>query len=254
MAINAPLELAAQKLLSPRAQLSPFFFNSEGEMFEDKRLTVLKIVNFILERTLNEISGIIIEDICLVGSLASLYYHEDSDIDILVFVKNESCPYLHQDTSKFFSFTRKISIEMFPRDAMSLNNIPMDVILKTGGIELNTDRFTNIYSVLNNTWVRYNNPKDFPDITVSTLIHAYYKKLSEINSVLKNIKIKKNSYTTEQASELIFYCTSLIEEMKNSSWLSNRTYKLLRSQNKIQNLGSIAAVALRNSFTQEKGE
>ncbi len=256
MAIKAPLLQAAKKLLTPHSQLTPFLFDADEKMLEDKRLAILKIVNFIIKKTLNKIDGIAIEDICLVGSLASIYYHEDSDLDVIVVVKNKNCPFLHKDPKKLFYFTEKLCLNMFPREVFSLNGKSMDIILKTIGFgKDDKDRFSNAYSILNNRWIRYYKPAEIipPHINMASLIQTYYQSLVEINAFLKDLKIEKECYTREQATNLIIFYNSIINRLKLSSRLSNLTYKLLRSQNKIQDLGYLAALALRNSL-QSQGD
>lgn len=256
MAIHAPLEQAAKKLLSPHSELFPFLFDQSGKMLEDKRRSILRIVNFVVRKTLGSVDGLYVEDVCLVGSSVSYFYHKDSDLDVIAIIKNKSCPYLFQEPKKLFYFTDKLHMEMLPREAVSLDGKPMDIILRTVGFdEHDKDKFSNAYSVLNNQWVRHYKPDTIipKNLTVASLIKLYYRELTEINRFLKGIKIENGVYTRSQAMEIIDFYNAIIGKLKNSSRTTTILYKLLRSQNKIQNLGQLAALALRNSLGQERG-
>ncbi len=85
---NIPPEDVARRLLEPMPSLHPQIFDKNGAMYEDLRLKIIKKAEFFFNKAFQYIGGFVIDDVILVGSCACYMYKENSDLDIVVKVKN----------------------------------------------------------------------------------------------------------------------------------------------------------------------
>lgn len=245
MAMSGCIEKVAARLLSPHQRLSPFFFDDDGRMIEKIRLKLLERTQFIIDKAIGSIRGLEVEDIYLVGSSVFYIYHEKSDIDIVVKVSNKNCPYLHPDREGLMDFLKNISLRFFPAE-MEFEGRGIDTMFDLDA----ADRFSNIYSLQNNCWVRHNGPEMLDSLTPEMLVKNYYQKVAEINRFMKSVPIENGRYSFENCDNIMAYFNIIVKEMRNQSLLDNYTYKLLRSQEKVQKLGNTAALSVWDNMNR----
>lgn len=230
MAIEGNIELAAQRLLMPKATLPAFFFDYAGRFDEEKRQALLKRTEFLIAQTIGKFSGLVVDDIAVVGSMVSFLYHEKSDIDLLVLVHNQNCPYLPQGKNELYDVLRKIRTLGFNHRDKSAYERNVDTSFHTCKV----DRFSNMYSLKDNKWVVYYDASLISGISVQDLVGNYHQRCAEVCAAIKKVPINTDgtysSVNKEKLEEIVRFLT---REMRNASPLDWMTYKLMRSQRKI---------------------
>ncbi len=238
MAIKGCVERIAQSLLSPKERLNPLLFDENDVMHEEVRKSLLEFAQTYIDNIYGKFENTVIKDISLAGSQASYFYHDNSDIDLVIDIQGENNGYLNEDYRRYFhKYIGNIASEWLPDDLQS----------KWRGIsvEVSPDRFKHKYSpqysLLHNRWIFKFDNSLLDNITVQAVADAYYNKLTEIAQTLHGIIAKKTS-AKEKNEALYGYYKSLIFDIRNDTYLVNIVYKILRSQHQIQGLGLMIAL------------
>lgn len=101
-----------ERLLNPHEKLKENIYDDNGHMYPDVRAELLNKAQFLINQTIANVPGIVVDDICLVGTKANYLYYENSDTDIKIIIRNESCPFLTKDSQKLFKFAN-FMVEQF---------------------------------------------------------------------------------------------------------------------------------------------
>lgn len=238
MPIKGCLERVAQDLLSPEKRLNPKLFDDNDVMLEDVRKSLLEFAQMYIDAVYGKFENTVIKEISLVGSQASYFYHDKSDIDLVIDILGEDNKYLTSDYKRYFhKYLANIVSEWLPFDSQSF--------WKGINVEVSPDRFKHKYSpqysLLRNCWIFKFDTDLIKDIRIQDVADAYYNKLIDMADVLTDIE-NSNKSAKEKNNLLYDYYKSLLFDMRNDTYLTNIVYKILRSQNQIQNLSRIVAL------------
>ena len=106
----------------------------------------------------------VIKDICLVGSQASYFYHDQSDIDLVINIQSEDNNYLQPDNFK--SLHKYIG-------AYENDFLPYDKVFHQYSIDIKPFRFQYLYeqqySLLQNKWINHFDEKFLSKLSLSLL-------------------------------------------------------------------------------------
>ena len=102
MPIKGCLERVAQDLLSPEKRLNPKLFDDNDVMLEDVRKSLLEFAQMYIDAVYGKFENTVIKEISLVGSQASYFYHDKSDIDLVIDILGEDNKYLTSDYKRYF--------------------------------------------------------------------------------------------------------------------------------------------------------
>lgn len=182
-------------LIKPQPGLSSLIFDENEVMHENIRQKLLNLAELFLDRTSNQLGGLEIKDICMAGSFASYFYHDNSDIDIIIITERSKNSFLSNNDDALFALLNEISHNFF-------KTCGMPKIGKTFvDIKLNNMLFNYVgkYSVLENRWIKHPDIHMTRNITADDLIDGYFQKNALIADFLKNI------YTVNKKFDLTAY-------------------------------------------------
>lgn len=238
MAIQGCIEKVALSQLSAHERLNPLYFDDNGIMFEEKRQELLEYVQIYLEAYYLKFENTKIRDICMVGSMVSYFYHNDSDIDIVIDIRGDNNHYLKEDFQLFHKLLSQSSSYFMP--SLSTQKLHgMNIDIKPFRFEY---KYEQQYSLLNNQWVMKFDKELINGLSVQVITDTYYLKLAEINKHLKDIYGNKTTSSRFKNEQLNDYLDYLTYDMRNESYLMNIVYRLLRSQGFVQELGEQIAL------------
>lgn len=163
-------------------ELSSFMFENEN-MHKSLRLQLLEIANIFITNTADKLGGLIIRDICLVGSFASYFYHDKSDIDLLVMVDCADNSFLSNNDEAIFGLLNNLSYVYFKQYGLPKCQG------KTVDIKLNNLKFNYIgkFSLLTNSWLVKPDKVLDANITQDSLLKGFFTKLGQYSGFMKNI-------------------------------------------------------------------
>ncbi len=245
----------AFRLLHPHSILTEFLFDEQQNMKENLRLRLLKQADFIINKTLVKFPGLIVKDIVLAGSSASYLYHPDSDIDISIIVKNETCTFLSQDQYLLMLFLISL-FSAFNNEGyyFELDGRHIDFNILDGSKNFLPD-FPNhlfgLYSLKNNCWI--NRPSNIisEEMTVGNLVSGYFEKLEEIYRFMGNLTINGDVYSQESLQKMHDYYYKLKSDFTYSSNKNYLISKLLSSQKIFHELGKNITNSYRTSIISD---
>lgn len=235
------IDTEAGRLLHPQPVLPKFLFDDKQIINEEIRQHILRQAEFIINQTVAKFPGLVIEDVVLAGSLASYLYHEKSDYDISIIVKNKNCCFISDTpnnlllflislfsnfsgTGYYFSYKeRHIDFNIFDESKILLPNIP--------------NRLLGLYSLKRNCWI--NRPAHVidPKITVGDLVFGYFETLENLYLFLGKLPLSGNAYSSENLQKMYDYYYSLKTDFTYSSNKNYLISKLLSSQGVLHELG-----------------
>ncbi|MBR2299025.1 MAG: hypothetical protein IJ870_00430 [Alphaproteobacteria bacterium] len=216
------LEKTINSLLTPQEILSPFIFDADGKMQENVRQDLLKIAHKIVELTIFNTQGLEIEDICLTGSLSGYLYHEKSDIDMRIVVKNKNCHDLKKTKASFDAF---LSTQFSFYRAKNYRFIYKKKLVDTKMSFSNID-FISLYSLIKNQWIIKPDKDTFKHISKKRLLNYYQKRKNEILEEFEYIK--KQYIGTKLCDELdAFYARTVLNKPTLKDHL---VYKILSKE------------------------
>ena len=102
MAIKGCVERIAQSLLSPKERLNPLLFDENDVMHEEVRRSLLEFAQIYIDNIYGKFEDTVIKDISLAGSQASYFYHDNSDIDLVIDIQDKNNGYLNEDYCRYF--------------------------------------------------------------------------------------------------------------------------------------------------------
>ena len=169
------------RLLTPQKTLNPILFNKQNLLHPNAHQILYHQVNYIYSLIIAEIKGLKLVDAYLTGSMASYFYHEKSDIDIRIVIKNEDCPEL-ADNSEFLS--QFLQFYFFG----SLHNQKFKFGNKKVNIQFSSDKPEKLplglYSILQNKWVLAPEQNITANLSADEVFAQYEQKYNEIEAYL----------------------------------------------------------------------
>ncbi|MFV0625896.1 MAG: hypothetical protein ACK5N8_00920 [Alphaproteobacteria bacterium] len=182
--IKIPIEDYAKNLITPKETLDIRVFDENGIMHTKLRDKILNRAVFLESKTIKEIKGIELDDIFLVGSSASYFYKENSDLDVAIFAKNTNCDFISKEPEELGSFLAYLTNDFYRKyKSFSINGQFLDMKLRT----VMRDRM-GVYSILNEKWVSPATKEVVKDIQLNTLIKNYYLKAEELDIFINKLK------------------------------------------------------------------
>lgn len=237
---NSPVpypETVAQRFFGPPKPLNPELFDENEVMHEQIRQRFLDKANYFIEKTVKTIPGLEVDDIILNGSNATYLYHQYSDYDVKITVKNVNNPMFSQKSDNLIDFL-KILANLFWEQTPSLyiNNHATDIKLSSKNYE-----FMGQYSILKNQWIIKPDKDALKGLTFEALMAAYYRKLEEINKFMAQFEKIDGKYKLEDCKKMQEYYLNLLLGYTPDMIKEYLVFKILSSQRKVKILGRQAA-------------
>ncbi len=210
---NMTMEENIEWLLNPRSTLDPRVFDSDNKMLPKVRDELLFRANVLKKRCLDKLPGIEVADIVLVGSSTSYIWHEFSDLDVKLIIRDKGCPLW--DAEKGGNKRAFISnyIEAYYRKKMSFNldDRFVDIRVSFRPYDFQT------YSILHNKWLVEPRTDFWGEIDKDEILAEAKKIILELENTqgdkFNKINGKHNFEDIEEASR---YWNSVIN-MKNTT-------------------------------------
>lgn len=241
---GVPIEVVAERLLTPRETLDERLFDARGVMREDVRERLLKRANFFAKRTVADIPGVKVTDVCVTGSSASYFYRDNSDIDMKLLVNAEKSSVLTNDIAALREFFSGLSTVFYNTGyLMFLGERFVDPQISVSHIDK-----MGIYSVLNNNWVKKPDKNAVKDITLEHLLETYKKRYFEIMEFFEDFDGKKLSLTPEEYEKYYKYCYDQLYN-RNHSVEDYLAYKLLNYKQVLRSLIGKTTVGIVNNLS-----
>ena len=85
-----PLLQTARELLQTQPTLHPKIFGADERLLPDVRQKIMKTADFMIRQRVSGLYGLKVADIVIVGSAGGYMYHENSDIDVRIFLETDN--------------------------------------------------------------------------------------------------------------------------------------------------------------------
>ena len=85
-----PLLQTARELLQTQPTLHPKIFGADERLLPDVRQKIMKTADFMIRQRVSGLYGLKVADIVSVGSAGGYMYHENSDIDVRIFLETDN--------------------------------------------------------------------------------------------------------------------------------------------------------------------
>ena len=194
------MRMVARRLLTPNDTLDVRLFDYRGQMHPDIRRQLLDNAEYIINKTVAGIDGLVVSDIFLNGSSAGYFYRKDSDIDMRIEVHNENCPYLSTDNQKLSTFLMMLLRSETGNMHFMINNRQIDVSIKAFENEM-----IGLYSILQDKWVRKPDKHITDNITFDAIWQKYVKRYNDMSGFLQQIQNSGKLKTAKGLRELEQY-------------------------------------------------
>ncbi len=227
------LKATVHRLLTPQKTLAPWIFDENQKMLPDVRQGLLKIAQKIIDETIAFIDGMEVTDILLCGSSADYFYHDKSDIDLFIEVKNTACRSIAKDQRHFDMF---LSSQMYQFKKYHFHFQGRRIDIKMGAkIRL----LVGTYSVLNDQWRIKPNKDIIKGLTEIDMISYYEKRRYEILESRQKI-IEKYSGMKLGAALNDFFVQTVLSNLNIKDYY---VFKLLNYEHLIKPIGSESIMA-----------
>lgn len=240
----------AKRLIKTQPRLSPFLFDKNGNMHEEIRQVLLEKSNFFINLTLKGIPGLEVEDIQLSGSGATYLYHENSDIDIRVIVKNSGNPLLPKNGRYLSEFLHSLSGELrFSNFMMFVDKIYVDIKIECVEID-----WLGLFSIQDNKWLIQPKKNILTGITAEELMAMYYEECDEINLFKQKFEKIDGKYKIEDCYCLLEFYRAIVHDKTYRKLKNYMVYKIMNSQMKIKNFGSEVIQNFCETLSQKESD
>lgn len=222
----------AARILQKRSCLSPFLFDETGKMLEKRRQKILKIADFIFQYQMENIGGFEITDIVLVGSHATYMYHDHSDIDVNILVKNTENPVLTADEENLELFiSLRTALPAHQKWTFLLDGKRIDFKIMS-----RNHPYFGIFSILNNCWKIKPRPDFNQKIKIDKLISGYYRRLSDIYTFMASLDFDKEKTNTLNYQKVQkFFADQVVDENIGHPF-NYMVFKILEKRKQIRQL------------------
>ncbi|MBR2299026.1 MAG: hypothetical protein IJ870_00435 [Alphaproteobacteria bacterium] len=225
------LENITKHLLNPQKKLPEWIFDKNGKMHENVRQGLLKIAQFVIDKTIADIKGLEVYDIVLTGSLPTYFYHKDSDIDMRILVKNKNCSDITTDTAGLDTFlTIQKNILKACGYAFKYLDLAVDVKITSVPIE-----YVGLYSLIKNRFRIHPNKKIGEGISINEVLDAYFQEQKNIIRDVKKIDI------CSEGLEKVFALDDLYHQIYKNSYITKiyKDYLIFKLVSKSGVLGNL---------------
>ncbi len=240
------LEKTVHRLLTPQEVLAPWLFDENNIMKEDVRRGLLKIADYVIEKTIKDTKGLEVYDICLTGSSCNYMYHKDSDIDLRIEIHNKNCKELSKSETDFENFLSAQGVgALHNGHTIKYQGRFVDIKLSCKEID-----FTSLYSIQDNKWLIF--PKKDFGIKEDEMIAYYQKRRQEIMKELEKIK---NKYEGMKLGKKLkdFYSKTILRSIKGKPTIKDYlVFKLLHYEKLLKPIGAGSIMAYNKALTLRK--
>lgn len=232
MPIDNVLATVFRRLTTPQETLDRRIFDYREMMIPYVREQLLAKVNAVIKILFSDVSGLVVDDICLVGSSASYFYREESDIDIRIEMHNKSCQFLSDNPKKLNDFLLTISTGFNKMgNKRTFNGRLLDIKASIKSTDV-----TGQYSIKNNTWRVYPNKDIAMKINCDEFLQQYQAHKDVVCSKIENLS--KNYTGVELAKKLDDFYIQLFDY--NNKFEKLLMFKLLNSERLLQKIGALS--------------
>ena len=160
-----PLLQTARELLQTQPTLHPKIFGADERLLPDVRQKIMKTADFMIRQRVSGLYGLKVADIVIVGSAGGYMYHENSDIDVRIFLETDN------PTIKNLSFfcqcccCAELDGDENPLPVFYVNGLFLDIAFAP----VRYDSGGN-YSVLNDRWAT----RPRKDNSPGEIVKGYY--------------------------------------------------------------------------------
>lgn len=231
-----------RRILTPQEVLAPFAFDENNKMLPQVREKLLKIADFIIQKTVADVPGLEVFDVCLSGSAASYFYYNKSDFDVKIEVHNKNCPFLAKDKKHLDKFLATQILGLKQEDyVFKYQNRLIDYKMASYEVD-----FRSVYSIKNDCWRI--EPKKEVDISESEMVEYYLKRKSEIMEEYEKIKQKyRGPDLGKQLND--FYVRTILRSIEGNPQIKDHlVFKLLNYERILKPIGSDSIVAYNQAF------
>lgn len=235
----------AWQLLHPHSVLPEFLFDGNQTMFVSVRRQLLEQAEFVIRKTVALFPGLDVSDIVLAGSLASYLYHDQSDYDVSILVKNKGCPFLPRGEHDFTLFLTSLLAAWGEECCnFSVNGRHVDFSFFDEAFDAEKicrsslyHRMFGLYSLQNNRWLSCPSSVADADISIASLVSGYFEKLEEFYDFMAGLPMLDNVYTSDSLQKMYTYYYRLRTDFTYSSNKNYLINKLLSSEGVLQEIG-----------------
>ena len=227
------LKETVHRLLTPQETLAPWIFDENQKMLSDVRRKLLDMAQKMIDETIAPIKGLEVTDICLHGSLSDYFYHDKSDIDLFIEVKNKSCQSIAKDQKHFDMFLSSQTATYRKHPFFSQNRL---IDIKMG---VNEIQFVGVYSILNDKWRIKPNKDIIKGLTEENMIAYYEKRKREILKEKQKI-IEKHSGMKLGSALNDFYVQTVLGNLNIKDYY---VFKLLNYERILKPIGAESVYA-----------
>ena len=193
-----------ERLLTPRDTLDRTLFDENNKMYPDVKDNLFRQADFVVQKTIAFIPGLMVHDICLNGSSASYFYKDNSDIDVKIEVHNDGCDFLTTHYEDLIRFMGYIKAATLPNHQVHFNERYVDIKLNTFQFEL-----IGLYSILHDRWVVEPKKDIVKGLDVDDLMNEYTNRYYMIKDHLNEIVQSGEILTVKGIQNLEKYYTNI---------------------------------------------
>ena len=196
----------AEVLLTPKNELNPLLFGADNKMLSDVRDDILLQTDFLLKKT--SICDFIIKDISLVGSNADYFYHENSNIDILIEVETEADYFSADEINTMLAQIKSVLLNGYQ---FQYKEKRVDFILSAPN-DINMPK----YSISQNKWVVEPDKNRTHDLDVNEIREECKNRYYEIESFMAYNDVGNLFQTAKGLEDLLNYRKEIFKKSKTS--------------------------------------
>lgn len=230
------------RLLTPEKTLNPLLFDEQNRMLADVQRILLTQANYIFALIISEIKGLKFTGAYLTGSQASYFYHEKSDINLRIGVKNENCPELAEDSKFLSQFLQFYFFGHLHNQNFRLGDKKVNIQFNSGAPEKLP---LGLYSLLQNKWIIAPQQNITENLNADAAYKAYEQKYNEIETYLLSLDNSGELPTENGIKKLDELYNSLIAN-SNNSITDFIIFKMLNYRGMINNITDIKNHALKD--------
>ena len=242
---NLELKNIIRHLMTTQDVLPPWLFDTNEQMFESVRKKLLLVADFVIKKTLREEDGFELEDVCLTGSSAGYWYHQKSDIDLRLIVRNKNCKDITKDKIFLNKFLSTQTVGFF-KNKYNLNYLKHHIDVKLSSLQLD---FMGIYSIKNNKWLLRPDKNILNDISVEELIRDYTAYKNKVSSDFQDVLHKYFSAQLGDELDKLYLKNYFNKADKENATVKDYLlFKILSKNGVLKQIGSNSILAYNKAF------
>ena len=142
-----PLLQTARELLQMQPTLHPKIFSADERLLPDVRQKIMEAADFMIRQRVSRFYGLKVADIVIVGSAGGYMYHENSDIDVRIFLETDNPTIKNLSFFCQYCCCAELDGDGTPLPVFYINGLFLDIAFAP-------TRYDNggNYSVLNDRW------------------------------------------------------------------------------------------------------